>query len=203
MNRQSALGSGDAFPVNRARRGWRLLGSAALWVALVAVAFLIWPAKFGGFTSFVFVSGESMTPAYQPGDLLVAWKGEPRVGDVIVYAPDGFGGAQIVHRVIGGDAQAGWSVKGDHNTFTDPFTPKGAEVRGVVALHIPHMAAVMGVLLSPFLWIGLFLLAGAVLVWPARNDDNDNDNDDNDDNDSRDSVPEELPEWEPALIGGE
>lgn len=171
MNRQSAVGSGAAFPVNRARRGWRLLGSAALWVALAAVAFLIWPAKFGGFTSFVFVSGESMTPAYQPGDLLVAWKSEPQVGDVIVYAPEGFGGAQIVHRVIGGDTQTGWSVKGDHNTFTDPFTPKGAEVRGVVVLHIPDMAAVMNVLLSPFLWIALFLLAAAVLVWPTREDE--------------------------------
>ena len=171
MTEQSVASSGAGLTEDRARRGWRLLGSIAMWAALAVLAFLVWPAKFGGQASFVFVSGESMTPGYQPGDLLIAWQTEPTVGDVIVYAPDGFRGAQIVHRVIGGDAESGWSVQGDHNTFVDPFTPKGDEVRGVVQVHIPHVGAVMGVLLSPFLWIALFLLAAAVLVWPAKEGD--------------------------------
>jgi len=150
------------------RRGWRLLTSAAAWAALAVAAFLVWPASLGGSTSFVFVSGESMTPGYQPGDLLVARKGEPTVGDVIVYAPEGFGGAQIVHRVIGGDATSGWSVQGDANSFVDPFTPQTEEVRGIVVMHFPGVGIFMQVLLSPFLWFSLLLMAAAIVVWPAR-----------------------------------
>lgn len=153
------------------RRGWRLLGSVVAWALLAVAAYFVWPASLGGSTSFVFVSGESMTPGYQPGDLLIAREGEPVIGDVIVYAPEGFGGAQIVHRIIGGDAESGWVVQGDANSFIDPFEPKGDEVRGVVVAHIPGVGLYMQVLLSPYLWVSVLALATAVFVWPARAED--------------------------------
>lgn len=166
MTRQATVSAG-ATP----RRGWRLLVSVAGWIALAIVAYLIWPAALGGSMSYVFVSGESMTPEYQPGDLVIARKGEVTVGDVIVYAPEGFGGAQIVHRVIGGDAEDGWSLQGDANSFVDPFTPSGDEVRGVVFAHVPGVGSAMNVLLSPFLWVSLLLIAAAIYVWPSREDE--------------------------------
>ena len=153
------------------RRGWRPFALAAAWVLLAIAAWFAWPVALGGSMSYVFVSGESMTPGYQPGDLVIARAGEPSVGDVIIYAPDGFGGAQIVHRVIGGDADAGWAVQGDANSFIDPFTPRGDEVRGVVVAHIPHVGGVMRVLMSPFLWVGVLLIAAAIVAWPGRKDD--------------------------------
>jgi len=175
------------------RRGWRLLTSAAAWAALAVAALFVWPASFGGSTSFVFVSGESMTPGYQPGDLLIARKGSPVVGDAIVYAPEGFGGAQIVHRIIGGDAESGWSLQGDANSFIDPFTPKGEEVRGIVVIHLPGVGIFMQALLSPFLWFSLLLLASAVLVWPTR--------DAQTDESVLEPTPQHVFEPEPLLVG--
>lgn len=193
MNTQAAVRPGAEGSQRTQRRGWRLLASVGAWVLLALFAFLIWPVKFGGHTSFVFVSGESMHPTYEPGDLVIAWKREPNVGDVIIYAPEGYDGAQVVHRIIGGDAEAGWAVQGDNNDFIDPFTPQGAEVRGVVLVHIPNVAPVMNALLSPYLWVGLFLVAAAVMVWPGK-DASHEDNHEQDD--------AELPATEPELIGG-
>ena len=148
-------------------RGWRLLASVAAWAPIVALAWFVWPVALGGSTSFVFVSGESMTPTFQPGDLVVARALDVAVGDVIIYAPEGFGGAQIVHRVTGGDA-TGWTVQGDANTFVDPFTPSGEEIRGVVVAHVPGVGAVMHVLVNPLLWVGILLIAAALVAWPER-----------------------------------
>jgi len=170
------------------RRGWRLLASATTWLLLAAAAYLVWPPALGGNTSFVFVSGESMTPGYQPGDLLIAHKGEPVVGDVIVYAPDGFGGAQIVHRIIGGDAESGWVLQGDANDFIDPFTPTGEEVTGIVQVHIAGVGPVMEIALSPYLWVGVLLVGSALLLWPSRDADDDDSGSDDSDEEAREDA---------------
>ena len=166
IERVAGSGVGDSR-----RRSWRPLASAAAWVVVAIAAWFAWPVALGGSTSYVFVSGESMTPGYQPGDLVIARAGEPTVGDVIIYAPNGFGGAQIVHRIIGGDAESGWVVQGDANSFIDPFTPSCDEVVGIVVAHVPHMGGLMRVLLSPFLWVGLLLIAAALVAWPGSETD--------------------------------
>lgn len=196
MTTQAAARPSASGPQGTQRRGWRLLASVGGWALLALFAVLIWPVKFGGLTSFVFVSGESMHPTYEPGDLVIALKSEPSVGDVVIYAPEGYGGAQVVHRIIGGNAHEGWTVQGDNNDFIDPFTPRGEEVRGVVLVHIPNVAPIMNAMLSPYLWVGLFLVAAAVMVWPGRDDEQDPD-EQQDENDA-----DELPAREPELIGG-
>ena len=114
------------------RRFLSLLGSILMGLVIAVGAWFGWPAKLGGATSIVVVSGVSMEPTYFTGDLVIARSAEASVGDVIVYAPEGFGGAQIVHRIVGGNAADGWVMQGDNNDFKDPFTPKGDEVKGVV-----------------------------------------------------------------------
>ncbi|MFV0633728.1 signal peptidase I [Demequina sp.] len=149
------------------RARWRvsLLRSAVAWAAIAFLVWFLWPVPIGGKTSMVLVVGNSMEPTFSAGDLVLARAGQPEVGDVIVYEPPGFDGALVVHRVTGGDA-SGWEVRGDNNDFTDPFTPTGSEVVGVVRVHIPYLGAILHWLASPTLWLGMILAAVVMAVWP-------------------------------------
>ena len=110
-----------------------------------------------------------MEPTYYTGDLVVARCGEPQVGDVVVYEPTDLGGARIIHRIVGGDADDGWEMQGDNNDFVDPFTPRRRRAvarasRGSTSrrsrspLTAHHAARSCGAASSS--------LALALLVWP-------------------------------------
>ncbi|MFW2512265.1 signal peptidase I [Demequina sp. SO4-13] len=154
-----------------ASRYWRVLRQAFAWALLAVAVYFLWPAALGGGTSLVIVSGDSMEPTYHSGDMVIARSGAPAVGDVIVYAPEGLGGAQVVHRIIGGDAESGWELRGDNNDFIDPFYPAEAEVRGVVQVHIPNAGAVTMRILNPLVWCGVILAALVVALWPSEGKD--------------------------------
>lgn len=157
--------------VSRAHRYWRLLAQILGWAVVAAIGWLMWPTSLGGGSSFVIVSGRSMEPTYESGDLVIARDIAPAIGDVIVYAPETLGGAQVVHRIIGGDADSGWQVQGDNNDFVDPFFPSGDEVRGVVLVHIPNAGAVTSWLLNPLLWGAVILAALVIVIWPSSDNE--------------------------------
>lgn len=156
---------------HRASRYWHVWRQALAWAVLAATVYLLWPASLGGGTSLVIVSGDSMLPTYESGDLVVARKGGAQVGDVIVYAPQDLGGAQVVHRIIDGDAGSGWVLQGDNNDFLDPFYPTGSEVRGVVRLHVPNAGAVTMWFLNPLLWCTMILVGVVLALWPDEDDE--------------------------------
>jgi signal peptidase len=170
------------------RRVLALLGTIFIWFAVAVDAWYLWPANLGGSTSFVIVSGSSMEPTYLSGDLVIARKLEPSIGDVIVYAPEGFGGAQIVHRIIGGNGEDGWIMQGDNNTFIDPFEPKAAEVKGVVMVHYSSLGRLTALLLSPLVWASVLLLAIVMLVWFSGDDCEDDEDEDDEDQDRVDAT---------------
>jgi len=80
------------------------------------------PVALGGPATFVVVHGRSMEPVHHAGDLLIARRGDGHaVGDVIVFlAPDGR--RHVIHRIVAGDAMAGWITKGDANARVDPWS---------------------------------------------------------------------------------
>jgi signal peptidase len=150
-------------------RGGRYLsfvGHLALWLFVAFDFYFLWPSTLGGATTYVIVSGHSMEPAYFPGDLVVARKGTPDVGDVVVYVPDGYPRAKVVHQIVGGDGVAGWDVKGIANAWHDPWKPTDADVIGIVGTRIPNAGLATTILLSPLLWVGMIFVAVALLVWP-------------------------------------
>ena len=163
------------------RRYLSLLGTVLIWIIVAIDAWYLWPSQLGGHTSMVIVSGESMEPTYFDGDLVIARKMEPSIGDVIIYAPEGLGGSQIVHRIIGGNAEDGWELQGDNNDFVDPFTPKGDEVKGVVLVHYSNFGRVTVLLLNPMVWAFVLLAAIVLLLWWSDDCDDDDDDDDADD----------------------
>lgn len=124
--------------------------SAAPWIFVATVVTaMVW------FSSGLFgvqprlVSGVSMEPALDVGDIAITREVEPQdieVGDIIMYASPG--GASVLHRVVDLYSEGGQTVfitQGDNNNAPDP--PMIAEqVQGEVVLVVPKVG-----------WAGIFV----------------------------------------------
>jgi signal peptidase len=141
-----------------------------LLVVLAGWALVLRPQALGGPAGYVLVSGTSMEPKYHTGDMvLVIRQGEYRVGDVIAYrVPEGdvAAGAQVIHRIIGGDGTHGFVVQGDNRSAPDVWRPTNADIVGAKTLRIPNAVLVLQFLRSPVL-LGL-LAACFVFVHVLR-----------------------------------
>jgi signal peptidase len=99
----------------------------------------------------------SMAPAINVGDVILTLpiaKKAPQIDDVIAYQAKRFNGENVAvfsHRIIDGDVENGFIVKGDANKSPDPQKPTGEDILGVVFFVIPFI----GNLLTPE---ALFLL---------------------------------------------
>ncbi|HET9084294.1 MAG TPA: signal peptidase I [Candidatus Limnocylindrales bacterium] len=108
---------------------------------------LLRPQALGGPAAYLVVRGDSMLPTYQSGDLLILHSASGyAIGDVVAYlVPKGeFGeGHLVVHRIVGGDASAGFVLEGDNNPAPDPWQPKPVDVVGRPWIAIPKVGAVV------------------------------------------------------------
>lgn len=153
------------------RRYLSLCVGVLVWFVIIVNAWFLWPTSLGGRTTLVIVSGESMEPTYYSGDLVIARRDTPEVGDVIVYEPPGLNGARVVHRIIDGDGALGWVLQGDNNALPDPWQPTDDAVVGVVKVHYPNVGTIAAFVISPWMWVFVLSLAVIVIVWPDREDD--------------------------------
>ena len=121
--------------------------------------------SFAGITKARIVLTESMQPTINPGDIVLSLNPErlpPKVGDVVTYTGrryDGTAVASFTHRVISGDGQNGFVMKGDNNPAPDTQQPTLADISGVVFYTIP----IIGKLLTPR---GLLVLVPSIFgLW--------------------------------------
>jgi len=135
----------------------------AAGISLAILVCLFWaqylrPQTLGGQASYVLVSGKSMLPRYHTGDLvLVERQSSYHVGQLIAYrVPKGdpMAGAQVIHRIIGGNAAKGFIVQGDNRTAPDVWHPKPGDIVGAKALRIPNAVLILQFLRSP-IFLGL------------------------------------------------
>lgn len=124
----------------------------------VAIVLLLFSAfSFTGVVKARIVLTGSMAPAINTGDVILTTpvtRKEPQIGDVIAYQAKRFNGQSVAvfsHRIIGGDIDSGFIVKGDSNKSPDTQKPKRGDILGVVIFVIPYI----GNLLTPK---ALFLL---------------------------------------------
>jgi signal peptidase I len=135
------------------------------WVVLRPTSFL------GGPATFVVIRGTSMLPTLHTGDLVIAEaQSSYQVGEVVVYqVPRGQPGAgdDLIHRIVGGSAAAGYVLQGDNNAAPDPWTVPAADIRGKEALHVSGTGGWLLVLHSP-LFLGVIgaLVAMSLVLWP-------------------------------------
>jgi signal peptidase len=137
--------------------------------AIILMAFSA--LSFSGNVKARIVLTGSMEPAISAGDVIITTpitRKVPKVNDVVAYQAKRFNGDKVAvfsHRIIGGDIENGFIVKGDANKSPDPQKPKAEDVLGVVFFVIPFI----GNLLTPkalFLLIpcafGLWLIMDAM-----------------------------------------
>lgn len=133
----------------------KVASALLLLVVLGGWALVLRPQALGGPAGYVLVSGTSMEPRYHTGDLVfVMRQSEYRVGDVIAYrVPKGnvAAGAQVIHRIIGGDGVRGFVVQGDNRTAPDVWRPTNEDIVGAKKLRIPKAVLVLQFLRSPLL----------------------------------------------------
>ncbi|SRR6266516_4005372 len=136
------------------------LANKVAGIALLILACAFWaqflrPQALGGRAGYVLVSGQSMEPHYHTGDMvLVERQSSYHKGQVIAYhvpKGDAMAGAQVIHRIIGGDAKHGFLVQGDNRTAADVWRPKPGDIVGSKALRIPNAVAALKYLRSPLL----------------------------------------------------
>ena len=150
----------------------RGIATAALAVGFLAWVVLLRPTALGGSTTYVIVAGDSMLPAYRPGDLIVAQPAAPAVGTVAVYripAGEPGEGRLIIHRIVADDAGTGYTTRGDHNTYTDPWRPTPADIVGAPVVTLPGVGNAIGFLRAPMV-AGMLaaVLTVAWLFWLRR-----------------------------------
>jgi signal peptidase len=148
-------------------RTWEIGSIVLVVAACVFWAMFLRPQSLGGKAGYVLVSGQSMEPRYHTGDMvLVERQSSYRVGEVIAYhVPKGdpMAGAQVIHRIIGGNGVRGFVVQGDNRTGADTWRPTNADIVGAKALRLPQAVVVLQFLRSPLL-LGL-LAAAFVFVY--------------------------------------
>lgn len=146
-----------------------VLLAGILWLTLWATV----PRLFGWHPTVI--TGGSMMPNIQPGDIVVtkdAAGTEVVVGAVITFEDPGARAHLVTHRVVELLADGTVRTKGDANQSADSFTVRSSEVRGRAVLRIPAIGL-------PLLWMeqgrwqlvtgslfGLALLTWVVLRLP-------------------------------------
>ena len=132
----------------------------------IAIVLLLFSGlSFGGVVKARIVLTGSMEPAISSGDIIITTpvsRKEPKVGDVVAYQAKRFNGENVAvfsHRIISGDLQSGFVVKGDANKSPDNQKPKASDILGVVIFVIPFL----GNILTPK---ALFLLVPCIFgLW--------------------------------------
>lgn len=105
--------------------------------------------SFGGVIKARVVLTESMTPLIKPGDVVVTTpvsRKEPVIGDIVTYIAKRFDGSPVgtfTHRIIDGDKDSGFVVKGDNNPAPDVQRPKYEDIAGVLLFTIPFIGTLM------------------------------------------------------------
>lgn len=141
-----------------------IFSNILLFAGLVVIWIAFAPAKVGGQASYVMVNGISMEPSYHTGDLVIVRTAHAyQVGDVVTYH-DAELGAFIIHRIISME-QGQFIIKGDNNSWLDPYHPTQEEIIGKQWIHVPKVGRAMQWLLKPVnLSLTVVLFGGVIMV---------------------------------------
>lgn len=119
-----------------------LLGLIGIWLAFA-------PAKLGGYTSYVIINGASMEPGFHTGDLVIVRKAiDYKVNDAVAYRDQQLQ-ADVFHRIIAFD-QDRFILKGDNNSWIDPYHPLKQDLIGKLWLHFPKLGKAVSWARNPY-----------------------------------------------------
>jgi signal peptidase len=126
---------------------------------LLAWFFLFRPVSLGGPASYILVSGDSMEPTLDSGDLvLVRQQGNYGNGDIVAFkVPEGEPGegAIVIHRIVGGSPDEGFVMQGDSKERPDLWHPAKDDIVGKMWFSVPAAGRFLAFLRAPLLLAGL------------------------------------------------
>jgi len=136
---------------------------AALLLALLGVAWVVFaPTRFGGQAAYVIVSGISMEPTFQRGDLAILRVADDyTIGDVVTYRHPTIG--PVIHRIIKRDGDR-FVFKGDNNSWIDEYHPTQAELIGKLWIHLPTAGVLVEQLRIPRNMAALVAVMGVMVM---------------------------------------
>jgi signal peptidase I len=124
--------------------------------------------SFAGVVKARIVLTQSMQPTINAGDVVLSINPDrmpPEIGDVVTYTARRFDGSSVAsftHRIISGNNENGFVMKGDNNPAPDTQKPKLSDITGVVFFTVP----LIGKLLTP---AGLLVLVPSIFgLWLIR-----------------------------------
>ena len=139
----------------------RILPVSLLGLLAIILAWVLFlrPVSLGGPAGYVAVSGRSMQPTLEAGDLVVTRRqGGYAIGDIVAFrVPErepGAGG-RVIHRIVGGSAEEGFVVQGDNKDAPDPWTPTEDDILGKMWFSVPYAGRLLAALQAPLLLAGL------------------------------------------------
>jgi signal peptidase I len=144
---------------------WSQLLTVIVLIGAIAWFFTLRPTVLGGSASYVMVSGVSMKPLYQNGDVVILQtKREYHTGDIVAYhvpAGEVGAGSLVIHRIVGSDDK-GLITKGDNRKGEDLWRPQQSDVIGKAWIHLPRLGKPLSVLHAP---LPLAAVAAAFTVY--------------------------------------
>jgi signal peptidase I len=148
----------------KAPRGRRLLVTLSAALAALCALLLVGPRALGGPTSMLAVSGNSMEPRINAGDLIFVRAGGPyHVGQIVAYhnIP---ASATFLHRIVA-TRGTGFVMQGDHNGWVDPGTAEPGQILGRLWIRIPGAGSAFRWVAAPLHGALLAALAAFVIRW--------------------------------------
>jgi len=135
-------------------------------VFIAALLALLWPQTLLGPAAYLPVSGDSMRPHIESGDLAIVRRGGGyQVGEVIAYRiaeGETGAGAVVIHRITRIERDGTFVTKGDNRLDEDPWRPTRQDVLGREWFHVPGGGSWLAGLRSP---LPLALLAAVLAMW--------------------------------------
>lgn len=145
---------------------------AAGYALCVLVALVLWPQTLGGRVAYVMVSGQSMEPTMHAHDVaMVVRRGGYEIGDVIAFrVPEGEvgEGSEVIHRIVGGSARAGYITRGDNNDYDDPWQPTERDIVGERIATLPQAGSLFARLQGPLPLAAFAAVVAVMAAVPSR-----------------------------------
>ena len=135
-------------------------------VATIVLVVLLAPTTVGGATSYVIVSGSSMEPTLDAGDLVVVRRGLYEVGDIVAFQT---GNGLVIHRIVDGSPEEGFVMQGDNKAGPDTWSPVPSDILGEYFAQIPRAGRwVNGLVSNPAVFAAMIGGLGSLMIWSPR-----------------------------------
>jgi len=140
--------------------------SFLLFVLFILLWLVFAPVQLGGNKAYVIITGSSMAPEFQFGDLVIVHQDSRYyVGEVVAYSDPFIG--PVFHRIIDYNGDR-FVLQGDNNHWIDPHYPTHDEVIGKFWTRLPGIGKFVQILREPINYTIMVVAFVAFTFFPRK-----------------------------------